>query len=213
MLGQTGNQGLYSFPVACRTLRTKGEGVILIACRTKRTRAGRLHVRSKGRFDVRLDPSEPLERLPLIAALEYFTDRENAIDAFQHHVNAANVDKVLVFYGVGGIGKTALVQRLAQGLRESKPPLPCALFSMENIGDQTRAYREVLVRWRTDLESQFRISFPHFDLCLGIMLAREGGDPPPLFQRPSLKPWLEFGGAAHPPSPGSRCHRSPDPRR
>jgi len=141
-------------------------------------------------------PRSSQERLPQVAALEYFTDRENAISTFQRYVHpvAATALPVLVFWGVGGIGKTALLQRLTTDLRDANPPLPHALFSMENVGDQTRAYREVLLRWRCDMESQFRIEFPHFDLCLGVMLAREGGTPPPLVQfHPALRQALEFG--------------------
>ncbi len=145
---------------------------------------------------VSADPSRPGERLSHFAAREYFTNRENAIEIFQRYARTSGSKAlpVLVFYGVGGIGKTALVQRLAGELRSADPPVPHALFSMENIGDQTRAYREVLLRWRCDLESQFRIAFPRFDLCYGVMLAREGGTPPSLVQlNPSLRQALQFG--------------------
>ncbi len=101
--------------------------------------------------------------------------------------------RVLVFYGVGGIGKTALVQKLTSELGDAKPPVPHALFSMEKIGDQTRAYREVLFRWPSYLDSQFGVSFPRFDPCLGVMLAREGGDPPHLVRlNPSIRGWHDL---------------------
>ena len=83
----------------------------------------------------------------------------------------------MVFYGVGGVGKSALLRRLESRLPQG---FPRALIDIQAVGDKTRAYREVLLKLRTDLGQSFHVAFPRFDLCLGVMLAREGGDPPPL---------------------------------
>jgi tetratricopeptide (TPR) repeat protein len=114
--------------------------------------------------------------------LQYFTNREQDLEAFERHLQASNAEdmQVLVFYGVGGTGKTTLVQKLCVGLDSAQPPVPYARFNLDNIADQTQAYREVLLRLRADLENNFHIDFPRFDLGLAVILARDGGTPPPM---------------------------------
>lgn len=116
--------------------------------------------------------------------LQFFTDREQYLEAFERHLQAENPDnsQILVFYGVGGAGKTTLVQKLCAGLDKQRPPLPYARFNLDNIADQTQAYREVLLRLRADLENSFHLEFPRFDLGLAVMLARDGGTPPPMLK-------------------------------
>jgi tetratricopeptide (TPR) repeat protein len=137
---------------------------------------------------MRRDPSQKQESLVEVAALEYFTNREGAIEAFERYLNApAGTDlRVLTFYGVGGIGKTTLVHKLCDNLRQAN--IPHARFDMQTIRDQTQAYREAMLQMRYDLEEEFRIPFPRFDLCLAVILAREGGEPPPLVQ---INPFLQ----------------------
>jgi tetratricopeptide (TPR) repeat protein len=137
---------------------------------------------------MRRDPSQKQESLVEVAALKYFTNREGAIEAFERYLNApAGTDlRVLTFYGVGGIGKTTLINKLCDNLRQAK--IPHARFDLQTVRDPTQAYREALLQMRYDLESQFGISFPRFDLCLAVILAREGGEPPPLVQ---INPFLQ----------------------
>ncbi len=128
-------------------------------------------------------------------ALKYFTDRVDFIAAFQKYIDAPASDplKVLAFCGVGGIGKTALVRRLSQDLHAAKPPIPHARFDLDTLKSPAQAYREVLVRLRTDLNNHFHIDFPHFDLCLALMLAGEGGAAPNLVQvNPTLNSVYQF---------------------
>jgi tetratricopeptide (TPR) repeat protein len=142
---------------------------------------------------MRRDPSQKQESLVEVAALEYFTNREGAIEAFERYQNApAGTDlRVLTFYGVGGIGKTTLINKLCDNLRQAK--IPHARFDLQTVRDPTQAYREALLQMRCDLESQFGIPFPRFDLCLAVILAREGGEPPPLVQiNPSLQDAFRF---------------------
>jgi tetratricopeptide (TPR) repeat protein len=142
---------------------------------------------------MRRDPSQKQESLVEVAALEYFTNREGAIEAFERYLNApAGTDlRVLTFYGVGGIGKTTLINKLCDNLRQAK--IPHARFDLQTVRDPTQAYREALLQMRYDLESQFGISFPRFDLCLAVILAREGGEPPPLVRiNPILQDAFKF---------------------
>jgi tetratricopeptide (TPR) repeat protein len=142
---------------------------------------------------MRRDPSQKQESLVEVAALKYFTNREGAIEAFERYLNApAGTDlRVLTFYGVGGIGKTTLINKLCDNLRQAK--IPHARFDLQTVRDPTQAYREALLQMRCNLESQFSISFPRFDLCLAVILAREGGEPPPLVRiNPILQDAFRF---------------------
>ena len=116
--------------------------------------------------------------------LQFFTDREQYLEAFERHLLLPSADdaQLLVFYGVGGAGKTTLIQKLCVGLDTQTPALPYARFNLDNIADQTQAYREVLLRLRADLENSFHASFPRFDLALAVALARDGGTPPPMLK-------------------------------
>ena len=116
--------------------------------------------------------------------LQFFTNREQYLEAFDGHLQKTDADEMqmLVFYGVGGTGKTTLVQKLCAGLDSRTPPLPYARFNLDNIADQPQAYREVLLRLRADLENNFHLSFPRFDLGLAVVLARDGGEPPPMLK-------------------------------
>jgi tetratricopeptide (TPR) repeat protein len=127
---------------------------------------------------VLVDPFEERNRLVDVAGERFFTDREDAIAAFERALAtpAGEPVRVVVFYGVGGVGKSALLRRLLTAL----PGIPYAVVDLQAVGDRSRAYREVLLKLRTDLGQNFRLRFPRFDLCLAVMLAREGGDPPPL---------------------------------
>ena len=129
-------------------------------------------------------------------ALEYFTNREGFIQSFTRHLDTPTGQdlSILVFYGVGGIGKTTLVRKLCADLMQSTSPLPHARFNLENVGDQAQACRDVLLRLRSDLESDFSVQFPRFDLALAVLLAREGGEHPPLVR---MSPGLgaAFGAA------------------
>jgi tetratricopeptide (TPR) repeat protein len=128
---------------------------------------------------MRSDPFETGGRTPQIASTRYFTDREDAIGAFQRAISAPAGQplRAMVYYGVGGIGKSALLQHLGEALPDA---LPHALVDLQSIGDRTVAYRETLLRFRSDLGRFRGLDFPRFDLCLAVMLEREGGDPPPL---------------------------------
>lgn len=125
-------------------------------------------------------PFESDDRIPQIAATRYFTDREEAIDAFRRATAtpAGQPLRALVFCGVGGVGKTALLHRLHDTLPDT---FPAALVDLQGIGDKTRPYREVLLKLRSDLGG-FHLDFPRFDLCLAVLLAREGEDLPPLIR-------------------------------
>jgi hypothetical protein len=86
---------------------------------------GAATVEARHAMSPRKDPSKPPAP---DNALAYFTDREELIDAFHRHLDAPEGEplRVLVFYGVGGIGKTTLVKKLCADLRGAAPPVPHA---------------------------------------------------------------------------------------
>ncbi len=128
---------------------------------------------------------DPRQTRVQLSALEYFTNRENAIEAFKRYLNAPEGEpmQVLNFYGVGGIGKSTLLRKLWDIAEREYPKLPRALFNLDSLRDHFHPYREVLLSWRLDIERQHGVKFPRFDLCLAVMLAREGDTPPDLIQK------------------------------
>ena len=140
------------------------------------------------------DPAQHYRRLSQ-DALRHFTNREKIIEMLESYLNAPTDEKmkVLVFYGVGGIGKTALQLKLCDKLRNDEPSMPFASFNIEKIGNKTGAYREVLLNLRSDFERDFGVKFPRFDLCWAVIVAHEGGNPEPLIRgNPSLQDTFDF---------------------
>ncbi len=124
--------------------------------------------------------------------LNYFTDREEAIFYLDYYIDASTNEplKVLMFYGVGGIGKTALQMKLIDRLKKNREKIPFVRLNIEEVVSKTGGSREALLRLRTGFE---KIKFPHFDLCLAVIAAREGGDPEPLLRiNPKLKNIFDF---------------------
>jgi len=146
---------------------------------------------------IKRDPSETIERLPH-QALKYFTNREKVIQVFQRYLDLpANGElKTLVYYGVGGIGKTALQFKLSEILRTEEPSLPYARIDLTNIGDRVLTDRKVLLNLRADLEKNFGIMFPRFELLLAVIVAHEGGDTEPLVREyPVLRDTINFAAS------------------
>jgi len=133
---------------------------------------------------MRRNPFAPETGLAPSGPLQFFTDREQYLEAFERHLHLARAEdaQLLVFYGVGGTGKTTLIQKLCANLDTLAPAVPYARFNLDNVADQTQAYREVLLRLRADLENSFHAAFPRFDLALAVALARDGGAPPPMLK-------------------------------
>jgi hypothetical protein len=127
--------------------------------------------------------------------LEHFTDRESYLATFRGVLAAPEGEAlpVLAFHGVGGVGKTMLIERFAHELDQSHPPVPHARLDVENLGSPATAARQVLLRLRFNLESRYRLSFPRFDSLLTVLLATEGGAPPSLVSlNPGLKSTFDF---------------------
>lgn len=108
-----------------------------------------------------LDETRPL-------ATRQFTDREEFIKTFQ---TAIQDDKpkeqcVLMYYGVGGIGKTSLRKELVRLLEEKKNGKVWALLDFEI--PSFREQETALFTLRKFLKEKYKISFPTFDLAYAL---------------------------------------------
>ncbi len=127
--------------------------------------------------------------------LDDFTDREPHLEDFRRIFDAPEGQplRVQAIHGVGGRGKTRLLDKLTDELDRLQPPLPHARFDIANLKSPATAAREVLLRLRSELESQFSLAFPRFDLLLSVLLAAEGGPLPSLVTlNPNLKSTFDF---------------------
>ena len=127
--------------------------------------------------------------------LSYFTNREKAIRYSERYMDISTDEplKVLMFYGVGGIGKTALQLKLIDRLHKNEKTIPFARLNIEELRAKTGDPSEALLRLRTFYENDFGIKFPHFDLCLAVIAARQGSDPEPLVRiNPALQDIFNF---------------------
>src|SRR5215203_7322962 len=97
-----------------------------------------------------------------------FTDREEFIKVFEQAVSElpSKETEVLVYYGVGGIGKTSLRHELCRLLQEKHLQTMWAVLDFRNT-----TYRDVetaLFWLRQELKQHYRVQFPSFDLAYVI---------------------------------------------
>jgi hypothetical protein len=109
----------------------------------------------------RLDNSRP-------KAARQFTDREEFIETFQKVLKEIkpNEQNVVVFYGVGGIGKTSLRKELGRILDKDQPKIAWTVldFSIPQYREQETA----LFTLRKTLGDKYKITFPSFDLAYAV---------------------------------------------
>ena len=97
-----------------------------------------------------------------------FTDREQFLAAFHNAINTKVKDehKLVVYYGVGGIGKTTLRKELGKRLETEKPDIVWTAIDLD-----TPTYREqetALFVLRNQLHEKFKINFPSFDIAYTV---------------------------------------------
>ena len=95
-----------------------------------------------------------------------FTDREEFIGAFERAASDLPLreHKVLVYYGVGGIGKTRLRKELCRRLEKSRPEVGWAVLDFA-----TPSHRDVenALSWLSqELTRKYDLRFPSFELAL-----------------------------------------------
>jgi tetratricopeptide (TPR) repeat protein len=78
----------------------------------------------------------------------YFTDMEHPRDLFKANVSAERLPKhLIVFHGVGGVGKSSLLRMFRLYCKSEK--IPAALTS----GDEAKSALDILTRWTEDLKA------------------------------------------------------------
>jgi hypothetical protein len=93
-----------------------------------------------------------------------FTDREIYIDAFYRSLNnPSDIHKILVFYGVGGIGKTSLRKELSRQIEEEKKDIVWATIDLDI--PTYRNQETALFILRNALSLKYKIHFSSFDLA------------------------------------------------
>src|SRR5215213_10824069 len=97
-----------------------------------------------------------------------FTDREQFIGVFEQAVSELPPSEyeLLVYYGVGGIGKTSLRMELGRLLEEKHPQTVWAVLDFRNT-----TYRDVqtaLSSLLQDLKQKYGVQFPSFDLASAV---------------------------------------------
>jgi hypothetical protein len=132
----------------------------------------------------------PPRRGQLPAANKTFVDREAPQRIFENAAVAIPIDRsiVLVFYGVGGQGKTALCREL---LRKTNAKidhthrfLRCAELDLH---DRAKEDSDRLLVWIRNGFADAGVAFPCFDLAFAITWeATRGEEPLPKFTRPWL---------------------------
>ena len=102
-----------------------------------------------------------------VPANKIFTDREKPREAFwksysqyKETMRGEGEVKVLAYYGIGGIGKSTLLQKLQEEIRENIPDPRYVYFDF-NIAQDARTVLEYL---KTKISKDYGFSFPLYEL-------------------------------------------------
>ncbi|HJN15265.1 MAG TPA: hypothetical protein QGH10_07245, partial [Armatimonadota bacterium] len=122
-----------------------------------------------------------------VVAIRHFTDREDAIEAFQTCVDADEGETlpVVSYYGVGGAGKSVLLRKLAGVLGESYKDMPFA--RVDFVAQANRDRVMALCSLRQQL-GEFGLDFEGFDLVRAVMAWQQGASEEHLL---AVSPWLK----------------------
>ncbi len=101
-------------------------------------------------------------------AQKSFVDRESFQEAFEKALdrNPEQTYKVLVYYGVGGIGKTSLIQQLESNLKSINPNAMCV--TLDFTTSHFRQQDEALFQLVYMLGKDYKIPFPTYDIAYKV---------------------------------------------
>ncbi|RLL46908.1 tetratricopeptide repeat protein [Oceanobacillus piezotolerans] len=108
-----------------------------------------------------------------------FTDREEPRKVFRDTLNrmkqsSNDTYEVIMYYGVGGIGKTSLQNQLKQELLEFEPN---ALYTKADFKDITlHTPARALLELVREIQFRQRVSFPHFEIAYSIYFYKRNPD-------------------------------------
>ena len=133
--------------------------------------------------------------------LKDFTDREDSLAVFRRHLHRPPGDgpPVLMFYGVGGRGKSWLLRRLCADLAEDGA-VPSAFIDLDPALQGARFHHD-LGALLAEVWRQLDVECPRFELAYAMMRFKQGAGDQPLL-RHGGKPALarELVAEAAPPS-------------
>ena len=117
-----------------------------------------------------------------IKATKEFTDREEPRKVFWNKYNQMLHDinnekspiQVISFYGFGGIGKSALLHKLNEELKEQVNNSKVEFIDFEKLVDLNNNILDILKVIRQDLKSKYNFSFPIFDLVVYVYETKMG---------------------------------------
>ena len=103
------------------------------------------------------------------SATRQFTDREEFIEAFKKALIRPDKaqHKILVYYGVGGIGKTTLRKELGKILQNEYAQ---TVWSVVDFDTPSHRDEETALLWlRKSLFNKYKIQFPTFEIAFGFL--------------------------------------------
>lgn len=98
-----------------------------------------------------------------ISAIRKFTDRTDFIEAFWSNMNNREDLRILNYYGIGGIGKTALRKEIIKQISENNEGILSAYIDFEENEHKQCSY--ALFHLRSELKSKYKIKFPYFEFA------------------------------------------------
>jgi tetratricopeptide (TPR) repeat protein len=115
--------------------------------------------------------------------LRHFTDREPQRDTLRRLLTRRELPlPVVMFYGVGGAGKSWLLRQLRNELADDHPSLPTALLDLEPRSGGT-AFHADSSRALAAIRQQFKtVTCPRFDLAYAWLRHREGNSDEPMLK-------------------------------
>lgn len=113
-----------------------------------------------------------------IKATKEFTDREEPRKVFWDKYNLVsnnnNQPQVVVYYGFGGIGKSALLHKLSEELKNKAEESKMEFLDFEKLMELNNNLIDILKVVRQDLKEKYNFSFPIFDLVTYVYESKLG---------------------------------------
>ncbi|MFC0524901.1 tetratricopeptide repeat protein [Pontibacillus salicampi] len=116
-----------------------------------------------------LKPKHSLHTLKLNKniAVRQFTDREEPQRTFKRAMQEKDDNpRVLVYYGIGGIGKSRLLKELKQQSQQYYPNSMNAFLDFKEVSHHSLS--RSLIHLREQLKTSHRVTFPTFDLAYAV---------------------------------------------
>ncbi len=121
-------------------------------------------------------------------ASKEFTDREEPRELFNNAINElfssseVREKRVIVYYGIGGIGKTSLQKYLKTELQDKYPN--AVYSSLDFKDDNLHRCSRALLEMSKNMKSVEEVKFPHFEIAYAIYFMKR--NPDIAFQKKSL---------------------------